>query len=67
VLSKSGRLLRRGAVYSTAGVLMVRGAVSGLSSGVSRGFRDATSRVAGPAREMANSTQGATSEGKVLC
>ena len=64
VLSKPGRrLLRRGAVYGTAGVLMARDAAAGLSSGVFRGFRDATSRAAGSVRGITSSTQDATSEG----
>jgi hypothetical protein len=63
VVSKPGRrLLRRGAVYGTAGVLMARDTVSGLGSGVFRGFRDATSRAAGSVRGIASSTLGATSE-----
>jgi hypothetical protein len=64
VLSKPGRpLLRQGAVYGTAGVLMVRNAVAGLSLSASRGFRDATSRAAGSVRGITSSTQDVTSEG----
>jgi hypothetical protein len=64
VLSKPGRrLLRQGAVYGTAGVLMARDAVVGLSSGVSRGVRDATSRAAGSVRGITNSARDVTSDG----
>jgi hypothetical protein len=64
VMSKPGRrLLRQGAVYSIAGVLMARDAVTGLSSGVSRGVRDATSRAAGSVRGITSSAQDVTSEG----
>ena len=63
VLSKPGRrLLRQGAVYGIAGVLMARNAVAGLGSGVSRGFRDATSRAAGSVRGITSSAQDVTSE-----
>ena len=63
VLSKPGRLLlRRGAIYGTAGVLMARDAVAGLSTGVSSGFRDATTRAAGSVRGMVNPTENSGSE-----
>jgi hypothetical protein len=64
VLSKTGRrLLRRSAVYGTAGVLLARDAVSGLSNGVSRGFQDTTSRVASTVRRGGAGTQDANFEG----
>jgi hypothetical protein len=64
VLSKPGRrLLRRGAVYGTAGALMAWDAVTGLGIGVSRGFQDATSRVATTVRRGGSGTQEVTLEG----
>lgn len=67
VLSPPGRrLIRRGAVYGTAGVLMARDVLSGFIGGLNRGFRETASKVTrgSGAGESASQTTNDTSLGE---
>ncbi len=59
VLSPQGRrVLRRGAVYSTAGILMARDAITGFGRGITRGFRGAASAATSGVQGIVQQPQG---------